>query len=64
MCMCLCSSIDIDAHVFTTISVIFAEKPTITMEPRDVDVTFGNTVYFTCRAEGSPNPEIVWMHNK
>ena len=40
------------------------EKPTITMEPRDVDVTFGNTVYFTCRAEGKPVPEIVWMHNK
>ncbi|KAL8583777.1 hypothetical protein ACOMHN_036412 [Nucella lapillus] len=39
------------------------ERPTITMEPRDVDVTFGNTVYFTCRAEGKPVPEIVWMHN-
>ncbi|KAK7488478.1 hypothetical protein BaRGS_00020263, partial [Batillaria attramentaria] len=39
------------------------EPPTITMEPRDVDVTFGNTVYFTCRAEGKPNPEIMWMHN-
>ncbi|XP_076462560.1 peroxidasin-like isoform X2 [Babylonia areolata] len=39
------------------------EKPTITMEPRDVDVTFGNTVYFTCRAEGKPVPDIVWMHN-
>lgn len=39
------------------------ETPTITMEPRDVDVTFGNTVYFTCRAEGKPNPEIIWMHN-
>ncbi|XP_070195291.1 peroxidasin-like isoform X2 [Littorina saxatilis] len=39
------------------------EKPTIIMEPRDVDVTFGNTVYFTCRAEGKPVPEILWMHN-
>ncbi|ESO94460.1 hypothetical protein LOTGIDRAFT_161152 [Lottia gigantea] len=34
------------------------------MEPRDVDVTFGNTAYFTCRAEGSPDPQIVWLHNE
>lgn len=39
------------------------EKPTITMEPIDVDVTFGKTVYFACRAEGRPDPEIYWMHN-
>ncbi|XP_041357097.1 peroxidasin-like isoform X2 [Gigantopelta aegis] len=39
------------------------KKPRFTMEPRDVDVTFGNTAYFTCRAEGSPIPEISWFHN-
>ncbi|KAH9490877.1 hypothetical protein Btru_034171 [Bulinus truncatus] len=39
------------------------EKPKITMEPKSVDVTFGNTVYFTCRAEGDPQPEITWLHN-
>ncbi|BFY99802.1 hypothetical protein BsWGS_02841 [Bradybaena similaris] len=39
------------------------EKPKITMQPKDVDVSFGNTVYFTCRAEGDPNPEIMWFHN-
>ncbi|XP_046346605.2 peroxidasin-like isoform X1 [Haliotis rufescens] len=40
-----------------------SEMPRFTMEPRDVDVTFGNTAYFTCRAEGTPNPEIIWLHN-
>ncbi|XP_069099312.1 peroxidasin homolog [Pleurodeles waltl] len=39
------------------------EKPRITLEPQDVDVTKGNTVYFTCRAEGNPKPEIIWLHN-
>ncbi|XP_055887034.1 peroxidasin homolog [Biomphalaria glabrata] len=39
------------------------EKPKITMEPKSVDVTFGNTVYFSCRAEGDPQPEITWLHN-
>ncbi|CAL1540332.1 unnamed protein product [Lymnaea stagnalis] len=39
------------------------EKPKITMEPKSVDVTFGNTVYFSCRAEGDPDPEIMWLHN-
>uniref|UniRef100_A0A0B7AY06 Cell adhesion molecule-related/down-regulated by oncogenes n=1 Tax=Arion vulgaris TaxID=1028688 RepID=A0A0B7AY06_9EUPU len=39
------------------------EKPKIVMQPKDVDVTFGNTVYFSCRAEGDPNPEIIWSHN-
>ncbi|XP_048452080.1 peroxidasin homolog [Rhincodon typus] len=38
-------------------------RPRITSEPRDVDVTLGNTVYFTCRAEGNPKPKIVWLHN-
>ncbi|KAM9316417.1 peroxidasin homolog [Gastrophryne carolinensis] len=40
------------------------ERPRITSEPQDVDVTFGNTVYFTCRAEGNPKPEIIWLRNK
>ncbi|XP_069091955.1 peroxidasin homolog [Pleurodeles waltl] len=39
------------------------ERPRITSEPQDVDVTFGNTVYFTCRAEGNPKPEIIWLRN-
>ncbi|XP_066570686.1 peroxidasin isoform X1 [Amia ocellicauda] len=39
------------------------EVPRITSEPQDVDVTSGNTVYFTCRAEGNPKPEIIWLRN-
>lgn len=42
----------------------FAERPRITSEPQDVDVLLGNTVYFTCRAEGNPKPAIIWLHNK
>ncbi|XP_053395477.1 peroxidasin-like isoform X2 [Mercenaria mercenaria] len=39
------------------------EKPVITSEPSDVEISFGNTAYFRCRAEGSPTPEIVWVKN-
>ncbi|KAL5015945.1 hypothetical protein ScPMuIL_005534 [Solemya velum] len=39
------------------------QRPHFTIEPTDVDVTFGNTVYFRCRAEGDPSPEITWLHN-
>uniref|UniRef100_H2ZVX8 Uncharacterized protein n=1 Tax=Latimeria chalumnae TaxID=7897 RepID=H2ZVX8_LATCH len=39
------------------------ERPRITSEPQGVDVTLGNTIYFTCRAEGNPKPDIIWFHN-
>uniref|UniRef100_A0A8C6ACF6 Peroxidasin n=1 Tax=Marmota marmota marmota TaxID=9994 RepID=A0A8C6ACF6_MARMA len=39
------------------------ERPRITSEPQDADVVPGNTVYFTCRAEGNPKPEIIWLRN-
>ncbi|CAN0028370.1 peroxidasin homolog isoform X1 [Lampetra fluviatilis] len=39
------------------------ERPRITSEPQNVDVTLGNVVYFTCRAEGNPKPDIIWLHN-
>ncbi|XP_063223547.1 peroxidasin isoform X7 [Bacillus rossius redtenbacheri] len=39
------------------------KKPTITEEPHDVEVTFGGTVFFNCKAEGDPAPDIVWMRN-
>ncbi|CAM4650438.1 unnamed protein product [Leuciscus chuanchicus] len=39
------------------------EVPRITSQPQDVDVTSGNTVYFTCRAEGNPKPQIIWLRN-
>ncbi|XP_075032781.1 peroxidasin homolog [Mixophyes fleayi] len=37
--------------------------PRILLEPRDADVILGNTVYFICRAEGNPKPDILWLHN-
>lgn len=40
-----------------------SDKPHITSEPTDVEISFGNTAYFRCSAEGSPDPEILWMHN-
>ncbi|XP_013793255.2 peroxidasin-like [Limulus polyphemus] len=40
------------------------KKPQFTEEPTDVDVSFGGTVYFSCKADGDPEPEIVWLHNK
>ncbi|XP_012884323.1 PREDICTED: peroxidasin homolog [Dipodomys ordii] len=39
------------------------ERPRITSEPQDVDVTSGTTAYFTCKAEGNPKPEIIWLRN-
>lgn len=38
--------------------------PQITAEPSGVNVTYGNTAFFVCRAEGSPKPEIIWLHNE
>lgn len=40
-----------------------SDKPHITDQPTDVEIRFGNTAYFRCKAEGSPDPEILWMHN-
>ncbi|XP_026677159.1 peroxidasin-like [Diaphorina citri] len=38
-------------------------KPRITEDPRDVEVTLGDEVFFTCKAEGNPRPEIVWVRD-
>ncbi|KAL1456925.1 hypothetical protein WDU94_001611, partial [Cyamophila willieti] len=38
-------------------------KPHIIEEPQDVDVTIGENAFFTCKAEGNPSPEIVWMRD-
>lgn len=38
-------------------------KPHITEEPDDVEVSFGGTVIFTCKAEGNPQPKIIWMRD-
>jgi len=41
-----------------------AGKPELTTRPHDVDVSFGGTAYFNCRAEGDPRPEIIWYRNR
>ncbi|XP_038056702.1 peroxidasin homolog isoform X2 [Patiria miniata] len=38
-------------------------RPHFVVEPSDVDAVEGNNVYFSCRAMGDPEPEIVWLHN-
>ncbi|KAK7077519.1 hypothetical protein SK128_025717, partial [Halocaridina rubra] len=38
-------------------------SPLITEGPSDVDVKFGGTAYFTCKVDGDPLPEVVWLHN-
>lgn len=40
------------------------KMPKLTEEPHDVDVSFGGTAYFNCKADGDPKPDIVWLHNK
>ncbi|XP_067135162.1 peroxidasin isoform X2 [Centruroides vittatus] len=39
------------------------KMPKLTEEPHDVDVSFGGTAYFNCKADGDPKPDIVWLHN-
>lgn len=63
-CPCNCDDSEFFGDEHHLVFVVVAEKPKITMQPKDVDVSFGNTVYFTCRAEGDPNPEIMWFHNE
>ncbi|XP_077587554.1 peroxidasin [Stigmatopora nigra] len=46
-----------------TAEELSCEVPRITSQPQDVDVISGNTVYFTCRAEGNPKPQIIWLRN-
>lgn len=36
--------------------------PQIKEGPTDVDVKFGGTAYFTCKVEGDPEPEVIWLH--
>lgn len=32
-------------------------------DPNDLDVVFGSSAVFKCKAQGDPLPEIVWMLN-
>ncbi|XP_055621397.1 peroxidasin isoform X2 [Toxorhynchites rutilus septentrionalis] len=36
-------------------------KPEIVTEPKDIEISYGQTAVFTCKAVGDPRPEIVWM---
>ncbi|XP_052775467.1 peroxidasin homolog isoform X2 [Mya arenaria] len=45
------------------VSQLNCNFPVITSEPTDVQINEGNTAYFTCRATGTPNPEIIWVKN-
>ncbi|XP_037077762.1 peroxidasin homolog [Pollicipes pollicipes] len=38
--------------------------PQLTEQPRNVVITFGKTAYFHCEADGEPQPDIVWLHNR
>ncbi|XP_077991222.1 peroxidasin homolog [Glandiceps talaboti] len=37
--------------------------PEFVAEPDDVDATYGNQVFFSCKATGDPKPAITWLHN-
>lgn len=32
-------------------------------EPKDIEISYGQTAVFSCKAIGDPRPEIVWMLN-
>ncbi|XP_071446700.1 peroxidasin homolog [Hetaerina americana] len=49
--------------VMATEEDFHCRKPTILQGPNDIEVSFGGTAYFTCKAEGDPEPDIVWMRN-
>ena len=38
------------------------EPPVITKKPDSIQVTSGDSVSFTCRAQGKPLPEITWFN--
>lgn len=38
-------------------------KPEIVTEPKDIEISYGQTAVFSCKAIGDPRPEIVWMLN-
>uniref|UniRef100_A0A1S4GUJ9 Peroxidase n=2 Tax=Anopheles gambiae TaxID=7165 RepID=A0A1S4GUJ9_ANOGA len=36
-------------------------KPEIVVQPRDIEISYGQTAVFSCKASGDPRPEIVWL---
>lgn len=43
--------------------IYFLVKPKITVKPADMTVQSGNTITFSCVAEGAPKPVIAWRRN-
>lgn len=41
----------------------FTERPAILQDPNDLEVVFGTSAIFKCKAEGDPVPDIKWMRN-
>ncbi|XP_054621826.1 brother of CDO isoform X1 [Dunckerocampus dactyliophorus] len=39
------------------------EPPQVAVELQQQEVTFGETVRFTCQARGKPAPSVTWLHN-
>lgn len=42
---------------------ILCQEPRIIEGPHDVEVSFGGSAVFTCRVDGDPQAEIIWMLN-
>lgn len=47
--------------VMATEDDFHCRKPKILQGPNDIEISFGGTAYFTCKAEGDPEPDIIWM---
>jgi len=56
---------NVQGKVLTSLSneELHCRPPQFLVEPSDVEVSFGGKAYFSCKAEGNPEPEIVWFHN-
>ncbi|GAB6025721.1 hypothetical protein CHUAL_011705 [Chamberlinius hualienensis] len=39
------------------------KKPVLMEEPNDVDMVMGSSTTLKCKADGDPEPKIIWMHN-
>ncbi|XP_049292507.1 peroxidasin isoform X2 [Anopheles funestus] len=39
-------------------------KPEIIVQPRDIEISYGQTAVFSCKASGDPRPEIVWLYEE
>lgn len=46
-----------------SISKYSTERPAILQDPNDLEVIFGASAIFKCKAEGDPTPDIKWMRD-